>query len=141
MFQNPFRQTALIDQVLVLAKPDAVHNGKVGRILAMFERTHFWICNTRELQMTNEFCAQHYRDHVNKPFYPSLVDFMTSGLTIAFHMQWVSNPKDMIPVARETVEAIRQINLCQNPRNLVHASSSIEAAQRELTLWFPNSKN
>lgn len=145
MFRNPFRRaTAPIDfphQVLVLAKPDAVHNSQVGMIVMMFESRHFWIRDTRELQMTRRFCAQHYCDHVGKPFYKGLVGFMTSGLTIAFRMQWIGPYEEMIPCARDRVNRIRKAHFCEGPRNLVHASDSIEAARRELNLWFPGSKN
>lgn len=145
MFKNPFRRPIEpIDfphQILVLAKPDAVHNGQVGMILMMFEHKHFWIRDTRELQMTRAFCAKHYSAHVDKPFYEGLVGFMTSGLTIAFRMEWVGAASEMIPCARDRVERIRKSHFREGPANYVHASDSIEAARRELNLWFPNSRN
>lgn len=144
MFRNPFlRPTALIDfpnQLLVLAKPDAVHNGQVGTILRSFEFKSFWIRDTIEFQPPKSFWAKHYCDHVKKPFYKGLVEFMTSGLTIAFRMEYVG-PDDFIAIARQQVEKIRKAHFCVNPRNLVHASDSLAAARRELNLWFPDSKN
>lgn len=141
MFQNPFRKPIeFTNQVLVLAKPDAVHNGGVGAILRMFENRSFWVRDCSERQMSVPLCSQHYRDHVDKPFYKSLVDFMTSGLTIAFRMQYVGDD-DMIKVARDRVDRIRRLYACKNPRNFVHASDSLLSAQRELTLWFPKSQN
>ena len=146
MFKNPFRRpTELIDfpnQVLVLAKPDAVHNGQVGMIITMFEFHGFWIRDTRELQMTRAFCAKHYCDHIDKPFYKSLVEFMISGLTIAFRMECTRQHDGMmIEKARDRVHRIRESRQCVGPQNLLHASDSLDAARRELNLWFPNSRN
>jgi nucleoside-diphosphate kinase len=128
---------------LVLIKPDAVRRGLVGEILGRFERKGLVIEALVLRTMDAELADQHYAEHVDKPFYPPLKEFMTSGPLAAL----VLSGDDAIEVIRTMIGAtdgrkaaagtIRGDLSLSNRENLVHASDSPESAKRELALWFP----
>ena len=132
------------ERSLVLVKPDAVRRGLLGEVLARFERKGL-VIEALELRTMDEALAdQHYADHVEKPFYPPLKAFMTSGPLAAL----VLSGDEVIEVVRAMIGAtdgrkaaagtIRGDFSLSNRENLVHASDSPESAKRELALWFPN---
>ena len=132
------------ERSLVLIKPDAVRRGLVGEILARFERKGLVVEALVLRGMDGEMADQHYADHVEKPFYPPLKQFMTSGPLVAI----VLAGDDAIEVVRLMIGAtdgrravagtIRGDFSLSNRENLVHASDSPESAKRELALWFPD---
>jgi nucleoside-diphosphate kinase len=129
---------------LVLVKPDAVRRGLVGEILSKFERKGLVIEAMVKRTMDAELADEHYADHVDKPFYPPLKEFMTGGPLVAL----VVSGDDAIEVIRQMIGAtdgrkaaagtIRGDLSLSNRENLVHASDSPESAKRELQLWFPD---
>jgi nucleoside-diphosphate kinase len=129
---------------LVLIKPDAVRRGLIGEILGRFERKGLVIEALVLRTMDAELADQHYAEHVDKPFYPPLKEFMTSGQLVAL----VVSGDDAIEVIRTMIGAtdgrkaaagtIRGDLSLSNRENLVHASDSPESAKRELALWFPD---
>lgn len=131
-------------RTLVLIKPDAVRRGLVGRILERFESKGLAIV-VMEMRLMNAALADaHYADHLEKPFYPPLKTFMTSGPLIAM----VLEGDEAIEVVRTLVGAtdgrkaaagtIRGDLSLSNRENLVHASDSEASAKREIGLWFPH---
>ena len=132
------------ERSLVLLKPDAVRRGLVGEILSRFERKGLVIEALVLRTMDAELADQHYADHVEKPFYPPLKEFMTSGPLVAL----VLAGDDVIEVIRSMIGStdgrkaaagtIRGDFSLSNRENLVHASDSPESAKRELQLWFPD---
>ena len=132
------------ERSLVLIKPDAVRRGLVGEILARFERKGLVIEALVLRGMDAALADQHYSDHVEKPFYPPLKEFMTSGPLVAM----VLAGDEVIEVVRAMIGAtdgrkaaagtIRGDFSLSNRENLVHASDSPESAKRELALWFPD---
>jgi nucleoside-diphosphate kinase len=131
------------ERSLVLLKPDAVRRGLLGEILSRFERKGLVVEALVLRTMDAELADQHYADHVEKPFYPPLKEFMTSGPLAAL----VLSGDDVIEVVRSMIGAtdgrkaaagtIRGDFSLSNRENLVHASDSPESAKRELALWFP----
>lgn len=131
------------ERSLVLLKPDAVRRGLLGEILSRFERKGLVIEALVLRTMDAELADQHYADHVEKPFYPPLKEFMTSGPLAAL----VLSGDDVIEVVRAMIGStdgrkaaagtIRGDFSLSNRENLVHASDSPESAKRELELWFP----
>ena len=129
---------------LVLIKPDAVRRGLVGEILSRFERKGLVIEAMVKRTMDAELADEHYADHVDKPFYPPLKEFMTGGPLVAL----ILAGDQAIDVVRALVGAtdgrkaaagtIRGDLSLSNRENLVHASDSPESAKRELQLWFPD---
>ena len=133
-----------IERTLILAKPDAVGRGLAGEIVARFERRGARLRAARLLLVSRELGAAHYDEHRAKPFFGELVDFISSGPTLAF----VLEGEGVIATARRTIGAtnsaeadpgsLRGGYALAMPDNLVHGSDSPESAEREIALWFPD---
>ena len=131
------------ERSLVLIKPDAVRRGLLGEILSRFERKGLVIEALVLRTMDAELADQHYADHVEKPFYPPLKTFMTSGPLVAL----VLSGDQVVEVVRAMIGStdgrkaaagtIRGDLSLSNRENLVHASDSADSAKREIALWFP----
>ena len=130
------------DRTLVLIKPDAMQRGLAGEIIARLERRGLRIVALRLFQMDQALAARHYGEHVDKPFYRILVDFITACPIIAA----VFEGPNAVEIVRATMGATdpRQaapgtirgdfgLNITQN---LIHGSDSPQSAQREITLFF-----
>jgi nucleoside-diphosphate kinase len=130
------------ERTLVLIKPDAIRRKLAGEILARFERRGLEIVGARLLMVDRLLAAEHYAEHSEKPFFGELVDFITSGPTLALVLQGES----AISVVRQTMGAtnptdaepgtIRGDLALAMPDNLVHGSDSAVSAEREVGLWF-----
>ena len=135
--------TSPVERSLVLVKPDAVRRGLLGEILARFERKGLVIEALELRTMDASLADQHYADHVEKPFYPPLKEFMTSGPLAALVLAGdnvIDVVRTMIGVTdgrKAAAGTIRGDYSLSNRENLVHASDSPESAARELALWFP----
>jgi len=133
-----------VEQTLILAKPDAVRRALAGEIVARFERRGFQLRAARLLVVDRALGEEHYAEHAAKPFFGELVDFITSGPTLAF----VLEGEGVIATARATIGAtnpaaaepgsLRGDFASAMPDNLVHGSDSPESAAREIALWFPD---
>ena len=133
-----------VERTLVLIKPDGVRRGLCGELLARFERRGLRIRGARFLKVTRPLAAQHYAEHKGKPFYAGLVDFITSGPTLAVALEGQSaisvvrtmmgatNPLDSEP---GTIRGDYALELSEN---VVHGSDSKASAKRELALFFPD---
>jgi len=129
-------------RTLVLCKPDAVQRGLVGRIVARFERKGLKIAGMKMLTVDEGLASRHYAEHLEKPFYPELRDFITSSPVIAMAIEGenavdvvrdlmgVTNPQDATP---GTIRGDFGLNLT---KNLVHGSDSLDSAEREVSLFF-----
>ena len=127
---------------MVLIKPDAMARALAGEILARFERRGLTVQDARLVNVDRKLAETHYAEHAEKPFYGELVEFITSGPTLALALEGES----AISVVRTTMGAtnptdsapgtIRGDLALAMPDNLVHGSDSPESAQRELELWF-----
>jgi nucleoside-diphosphate kinase len=134
---------SVTERTLVLIKPDAIRRGLVGEILGRFERKGLGIEQLRLRGMDADLADQHYAEHVDKPFYPPLKDFMTGGPLIAL----IVSGDQAVDVVRLLTGAtdgrkaapgtIRGDLSLSNRENLVHASDSLDSAKREIALWFP----
>jgi nucleoside-diphosphate kinase len=131
------------ERTLVLIKPDAVRRGLVGEILGRFERKGLVLDAMVLRGMDSKLADEHYAEHVEKPFYPPLKEFMTGGPLVAA----ILSGDQAIEVVRALVGAtdgrkaaagtIRGDLSLSNRENLVHASDSADSAKREIALWFP----
>ncbi|SEG86480.1 nucleoside diphosphate kinase [Actinacidiphila yanglinensis] len=132
-------------RTLVLLKPDAVRRGLVGEILGRIERKAGWTISALELRtLDRAILEQHYAEHVGRPFYEALVEFMASGPAVALVVEGerviegvraLAGPTDPIAAAPGS---IRGDFGTITRENLVHASDSEESAQREIKLFFPS---
>ena len=125
-----------------MIKPDAFARGLSGEIIARFERRGLTLRGVRLLRVTEELAGQHYEEHVDKPFYPELVEFITSGPVIAMviegpaavstvrTMMGATNPLDSAP------GTIRGDFALEIGQNIIHGSDSPESAEREIAIYF-----
>uniref|UniRef100_A0A3B4AMP9 Nucleoside diphosphate kinase B n=1 Tax=Periophthalmus magnuspinnatus TaxID=409849 RepID=A0A3B4AMP9_9GOBI len=130
------------ERTFIAVKPDGVQRRLVGQIIHRFERRGFKLIGLKLLQVSKDLLSEHYCQLTKKPFYPDLVNYMTSGPVVA--MVWEG--PDIVKTSRMMVghtnpaEAhagtIRADFSFHVSRNVVHASDSTEGAQREIQLWF-----
>jgi len=127
---------------LILLKPDAVERQLVGTILSRFEQKGFRIVAMRMLRFTPELARRHYADHVEKPFYPGLETYITSGPVVAAILEGAEavavvrrmiGPTSGIEAPAGTIRGDLSLS---GQRNLVHASDSPAAAERERAIFF-----
>ncbi|MBV9820905.1 MAG: nucleoside-diphosphate kinase [Actinobacteria bacterium] len=137
---------ATIERTLILVKPDGVARGLTGAILARVEAKGYRIVALRQRTADADLLAEHYAEHVGKPFYQPLVDFMSSGPVVA-----------VVAEGHRVIEGFRALAGATDPtvalpgtirgdlgrdwglpvqQNLVHGSDSPSSAAREIALWF-----
>lgn len=130
-------------QTLVLIKPDAVARGLVGMVVSRLESKGLTIDEMQLRTMDADLADAHYSEHLEKPFYPPLKQFMTQGKLVAM----VVSGDEAITVVRALAGAtdgrkaapgtVRGDFSLSNRENLLHASDSEDSAKREIALWFP----
>src|SRR5688572_29721807 len=130
------------ERTLVLIKPDAMRRGLAGEILGRLERRGLELREAKLVQVDDALAKEHYAEHSEKPFFAELVEFITSGPTLAL----VLEGKGAITTVRSTMGAtnpadatpgsIRGDLALSMPDNLVHGSDSPKSARREIKLWF-----
>ena len=132
-----------IERTLVLVKPDSVARGLVGQIIARYEAKGLTLVALELRTISSELAAQHYEEHVGRPYYPGLVEFVTSGSLVAMVLEGeraigavrlLNGSTDSAVAAPGTIRGDLSLS---NSRNLVHASDSPASAEREIALWFP----
>jgi nucleoside-diphosphate kinase len=134
-----------LEQTLILVKPDAVQRALTGEIISRFERRGLKIVAMRMVHVSRETAEQHYAEHVGKPFFDGLVEYITSRPIVAI----VFEGPQAISAARATIGGTKPVEA--NPgsirgdyglmvgRNLVHGSDGPESAKREIGIFFPDS--
>ena len=130
-------------QTLVLCKPDAVERGLVGEIISRFEKKGLKIVALRMLVIGPDLAEKHYAEHVGKPFYDDLVDFIGRSPAVAMVIE---GPEDTWEIVRKMMGAtnaaqaepgtIRGDFSALFTENLVHGSDSAESAKREIEIFF-----
>ncbi|HEU6444765.1 MAG TPA: nucleoside-diphosphate kinase [Gaiellaceae bacterium] len=133
-----------VERTLVLVKPDAMRRALAGEIVARFERRGLELRAARLITVDRPLAEEHYAEHAEKPFFGELVEFITSGPTLALVLEGegaitsvrttmgATNPADAVP---GTIRGDLSLSM---PDNLVHGSDSPESAEREIALWFPD---
>jgi nucleoside-diphosphate kinase len=131
-----------MERTLILLKPDAVQRRLVGDLIGKFERKGLRLAGLKLLQAGKPLAEKHYEVHKERPFYGSLISFLTSGPTVAM----VLEGREAVAVARNLIGAtdgvkaapgtIRGDYAISVQNNLVHGSDSAENAAKEIALWF-----
>jgi nucleoside-diphosphate kinase len=131
-----------MQRTLILLKPDCIHRRLVGSVLQRFELKGLRIAAMKLVQASRSLAEQHYAVHKGKPFYDSLLHFLTSGPTLAL----VLEGREAVTVARNLIGAtdgvkappgtIRGDFALSVQNNLIHGSDSPENAAAEVALWF-----
>ena len=131
-----------MEQTLVLVKPDGVQRGLVGEVISRLERRGLKLVALKLMQVDEALAHRHYGEHVDRPFFSGLVQFITSAPVAA--MVWradnavevVRNTMGVTSPAAATPGTIRGDFGIDIGRNLVHGSDSVESAEREVALFF-----
>ena len=134
-----------MQQTLILLKPDSVQRRLVGTIIQRFEQKGLRLAALKLVQASRDLAEKHYAVHKGKPFYDSLLQFLTSGPTVA--MVWEG--REAVAVARTLMgptdgtkappATLRGDFALSVQNNLVHGSDSVDNAKLEISLWFkPN---
>ncbi len=135
-----------MERTYVMVKPDGVQRGLVGEVIGRIERRGLKIAALRMNTISQENAKKHYAEHAQKPFFKSLIDFITSGPSVS-----------MVVEGKNAVAVMRAINGATNPvnagpgtirgdlaldtgRNVVHASDSPDSARREISIHFRDSE-
>lgn len=135
-----------MEKTLVLVKPDGVRRGLSGEIIARFEKRGLQIVALKLLQISRTMAEKHYAEHVGKPFFDSLVEFITSGPVVA-----------MVVKGDHAIRAVRAMMGATNPleaapgtirgdfalvmsENVIHGSDGSESAAREIEAFFASSE-
>ena len=131
-----------MQRTLILLKPDCVQRRLVGTVIQRFEQKGLRLAGLKLVQAGRELAEKHYAVHKGKPFYDSLLRFLTSGPTLAL----VLEGREAVTVARNLIGAtdgvkappgtIRGDFALSVQNNLVHGSDSTENAAAEIALWF-----
>ena len=131
-----------MQKTLVLLKPDAVQRGLVGELVSRLERKGLKLVGMKLVRMNDALARQHYAEHVDKPFFKGLAEFITSGPLVAMAIEG----EDAICMVRTLMGETNPANAAPGTvrgdyavsigLNLVHGSDSLESAQRELALFF-----
>lgn len=132
------------ERTLILIKPDAVRRQLTGEILRRVEAKGLTIVALEHRQAATEIVAEHYAEHHGRPYYESLVAFVTSGPLVAAVLEGpraiaafrqIAGGTD--PVEKAVPGTIRGDLGLDGQQNLVHGSDAPESAAREISLWFP----
>lgn len=131
-----------MEQTLVIVKPDGVERGLIGKVISRYENINLDIVECKMINADSEILSKHYEEHKTKPFYETLVSYMTRGKILV-----------MILEGENAIELVRKLHGSADPlesqpgtirgdyankktENIVHASDSLEAAKREIDIWF-----
>ncbi len=135
----------MTERTLVLIKPDGVERRLIGEILSRIEGKGLTIAALELKNVTDDLARAHYAEHEGKPFFPSLLEFITSGPVVAAILE---GPRAVAafrqlaggtdPVEKATPGTIRGDLGLETQFNLVHGSDSPDSAVREIDLWFPS---
>src|SRR5512142_1128814 len=136
------------ERTLILVKPDGVARGQVGEILRRVEAKGYRLVALDLRVPTRDLLAAHYVDHVEKPFYGELVDFMSSGPVAAAVVEGVRVVEGVLTLCGPTDPTVAPPGTIRGDlghdwghgvtENVVHRSDQPESAAREIAIWFPN---
>jgi len=132
----------MLEKTFVMIKPDGVQRNLVGEITLRLEKKGLKMVALKFLRLTEEMAREHYREHLGKPFFPGLLEYITSGPVVA--MAWEG---------KDAVQRVRKLLGATNPgealpgtirgdlgldigRNVIHGADSPESARRELGIYF-----
>ena len=131
-----------MERTFIMIKPDGVQRNLVGEVISRFETKGFTLVGMKFLKVSRELAEKHYDVHKERPFFGSLVDFITSSPVVA--MVWEGD--GVVAGARTIIGATNPLTAAPGTirgdfavsigRNLIHGSDGIETAQSEIALWF-----
>ena len=132
-----------MERTLVLIKPDAVERRLAGEIISIYEKKGLHLSALKITKPSKETAEEHYAEHTGKPFFDNLVSYITSGEVCALILEgnnviaMVRKMNGATDPANAEAGTIRGQFAISMSENTVHASESMESAQREIKIWFP----
>jgi len=142
----------MIEQTLVLVKPDGVSRGLIGEVIKRFEQRGLKIAGLKMVKIDTDFSKKHYADHVDKEFYKGLENFIVSGPVVAIVIEGVDAIENVRKIVGETESKSAIPGTIRGDfshvsyshadekgiaiKNIIHASGNKEDANKELSLWF-----
>jgi nucleoside-diphosphate kinase len=131
-----------VERTLIIVKPDAVQRGLIGEIIRRFENRGLRIAGLKFMHISRELARRHYAVHEGKPFFPGLIDYITSAPVVVMALEG----SQAVELARRTIGATKPVEAgagtirgdlgVEVGRNLVHGSDSVENAEKEVALFF-----
>lgn len=131
-----------MERTFVAIKPDGVKRGLIGNIIRRIEHKGYKIVALKMLQPTLEIAEQHYAEHKGKPFYQSLIDYITSGPIVAIVVEGKNVIEGMRHMMGSTVPNDAQVGTIRadfsqtKEFNTIHGSDSPASAEREIAIYF-----
>jgi len=131
-----------MEKTLVLIKPDGVRRNLIGEVVSRFENRGLSVSAMSMVQLTPDIAREHYKDHVEKPFYPNLEEFITSGPLVTMILRGdnaveaVRSTMGSTNCAQAAPGTIRGDFGLTMTENIVHGSDSVESAEREIGIFF-----
>ena len=131
-----------MERTYLMIKPDGVQRGICGGIVSRFEKKGLKLVAMKLMVIPKEVAENHYGEHKERPFFPSLINYITSGPVLAMvwegesavsvcrNMMGKTNPKESAP------GTIRGDYGMQTGMNIIHGSDSVESAEREISIFF-----
>ena len=134
------------ERTLVLVKPDGVQRGLIGQVLSRLEARGLKLIGLKLMQMDDALATQHYAEHTEKPFFPGLRAFITSGPLVAAAFEG----EKVVQIVRNTMGATNPVDAAPGSiradfgvdlgRNVIHGSDSPESGEREIALFFDDAE-
>jgi len=131
-----------MEKTFIILKPDAVQRGLIGEIISRFEARGLKMVAMKMIHVSKDLASEHYAVHAERPFYNSLIEYITSSPVVAMVLEGT----DAIVSVRNTVGATKPAEAAPGTirgdfgleigRNLVHASDGADTAKTEIALWF-----
>ncbi|MEW6661800.1 MAG: nucleoside-diphosphate kinase [Bacillota bacterium] len=131
-----------MERTFVMIKPDGVQRNLVGELIKRFEQKGWRLAALRMLRITREMAENHYQEHVGKPFFRGLLEYITSGPVVA--MVWEG--KDVVAGVRKMIGATNPSEAAPGTvrgdfgieigRNVIHGADSVASAAREIAIYF-----
>jgi nucleoside-diphosphate kinase len=132
-----------MERTLVLIKPDGVERKLMGEIISFYEKKNLEIIALRMIKADRATAEKHYEEHIGRPYFETLINYITEerlcalvleGENVIEIVRVINGDKDPV---KSDMGSIRGKFSCHKTRNLVHASDSVENAEREIKIWFP----
>jgi nucleoside-diphosphate kinase len=141
-----------VNRTFVALKPDAVKRGIVGDIISQIEDAGFKIMGMKMVQATDQLLEQHYEEHVDKPFYDGLAEYMKQGPIVAMTVEGVHAVENLRKIVGDTDASEAHPATIRGKyghmsmdhaddagrlyKNIIHASATEEEAEKEIGIWF-----
>lgn len=129
-----------MERSLVIIKPDAVERNLIGEILKIYESNNLKVCDFKMLTATKNLAEKHYSEHYGKPYFNDLISYLTRSPIVVIVLEGenvISKVRELNGATKNPAKGtIRNLFALSTTENSVHASDSVDSANREISIWF-----